>query len=129
MKRRKVFEAMRRSRRDDVVARPVTMDIAKKRTWRKNSRRGDLLRHEIIYRFMAMGGSAVVSAFRQVSSGHRYRSAGGTETRSAKAFRGFGAADGAVELHSLRLSPNSAVAIAARVKLAGEEFIGQQKEL
>jgi glucose-6-phosphate 1-dehydrogenase len=28
-----------------------------------------------------------------------------------------------------RLSPNSAVAIAARVKLAGEEFIGQQKEL
>ncbi len=28
-----------------------------------------------------------------------------------------------------RLSPNSAVAIAARVKLAGEEFIGKQREL
>jgi len=28
-----------------------------------------------------------------------------------------------------RLSPNSAVALAARVKLAGEEFIGKQEEL
>jgi glucose-6-phosphate 1-dehydrogenase len=28
-----------------------------------------------------------------------------------------------------RLSPNAAVALAARVKLAGEEFIGEQREL
>ena len=28
-----------------------------------------------------------------------------------------------------RLSPNSAIALAARVKLAGEEFIGEQREL
>ena len=28
-----------------------------------------------------------------------------------------------------RLSPNSAIALAARVKLAGQEFIGEQREL
>jgi glucose-6-phosphate 1-dehydrogenase len=28
-----------------------------------------------------------------------------------------------------RLSPNSAVALAARVKLAGQEFVGEQREL
>jgi glucose-6-phosphate 1-dehydrogenase len=28
-----------------------------------------------------------------------------------------------------RLSPNAAIALAARVKLAGEEFIGEQREL
>jgi glucose-6-phosphate 1-dehydrogenase len=28
-----------------------------------------------------------------------------------------------------RLSPNSALAVAARVKLAGEDFIGEQREL
>ena len=28
-----------------------------------------------------------------------------------------------------RLSPNSAIALAARVKLAGQEFIGEEREL
>jgi glucose-6-phosphate 1-dehydrogenase len=28
-----------------------------------------------------------------------------------------------------RLSPNSAIALAARVKLAGEEFVGEEREL
>lgn len=36
---------------------------------------------------------------------------------------------GASNYLRFRLSPNSAVALAARVKLAGEQFIGEQKEL
>ena len=38
-------------------------------------------------------------------------------------------ADGRANYLRFRLSPESAVALAARVKLAGEEFIGTQKEL
>jgi glucose-6-phosphate 1-dehydrogenase len=39
------------------------------------------------------------------------------------------AADGRANYLRFRLSPNAAVAIAARVKLAGEEFVGEQREL
>ena len=38
-------------------------------------------------------------------------------------------ADGPANYVRFRLSPSSAVALAARVKLAGKEFIGQQREL
>ena len=38
-------------------------------------------------------------------------------------------ADGLANYVRFRLSPNSAVALAARVKLAGKEFVGQQREL
>ena len=38
-------------------------------------------------------------------------------------------ADGLANYVRFRLSPSSAVALAARVKLAGKEFIGQQREL
>jgi glucose-6-phosphate 1-dehydrogenase len=38
-------------------------------------------------------------------------------------------ADGPANYLRFRLSPNSAVALAARVKLAGEEFVGTQREL
>ena len=38
-------------------------------------------------------------------------------------------ASGAANYLRFRLSPNSAVALAARVKLAGEEFVGMQREL
>ncbi len=37
--------------------------------------------------------------------------------------------DGPANYVRFRLSPNSAVALAARVKLAGKEFVGQQREL
>jgi glucose-6-phosphate 1-dehydrogenase len=38
-------------------------------------------------------------------------------------------ADGLANYIRFRLSPNSAVALAARVKLAGKEFVGEQREL
>ena len=44
-------------------------------------------------------------------------------------FADSGAAEGRSNYLRFRLSPNSAVALAARVKRAGEEFIGQQREL
>jgi glucose-6-phosphate 1-dehydrogenase len=37
--------------------------------------------------------------------------------------------DGPANYLRFRLSPNSALALAARVKLAGEEFVGRQREL
>jgi glucose-6-phosphate 1-dehydrogenase len=46
-----------------------------------------------------------------------------------KLFADAAAASGRGDYLRFRLSPDAAIALAARVKLAGEEFIGQQREL
>jgi glucose-6-phosphate dehydrogenase-like protein len=52
------------------------------------------------------------------------------ETAAATPFRRLGAAGaGPAEYPRFRLSPNSAVALAARVKRVGKEFVGDQREL
>jgi glucose-6-phosphate 1-dehydrogenase len=44
-------------------------------------------------------------------------------------FADSGPADGQANYLRFRLSPNAAVALATRVKLAGKEFVGEQREL
>ena len=94
-------------------------------------RRRNFLRPAAVHRLLALGGSAVVSALRQVSGRHRHRGHGGVEAAAAEAFRRLSAnsKSGRANYLRFRLSPNSAIALAARVKLAGKEFVGDQREL
>jgi glucose-6-phosphate 1-dehydrogenase len=71
----------------------------------------------------------VVFALGQISAGHRDRDPGGAEAASAEAFCRRSAPNSRSNYLRFRLSPNSAIALAARVKLAGEEFIGEEREL
>jgi len=66
---------------------------------------------------------------REVPAQHRNRSDCGVETGAARLFADSAAVDGVANYFRFRLSPNSALALAARVKRAGEDFIGDQREL
>src|ERR1035438_9098471 len=78
---------------------------------------------------MALGGGAVVPALRQIPRRNRDRGLDGAEAAAAEAFRRLHPDDRTCQLLAFRLSPNPAVALAARVKLAGKEFVGEQREL
>ena len=73
----------------------------------------------------------MVSTLRQISGRYRDRGHGGVEATAAEAFRRLSANSktGPANYLRFRLSPNSAIALAARVKLAGKEFVGDQREL
>ena len=78
----------------------------------------------------------MVPALRQIPGRYRDRGRGGAEAAAAEAFRRLRAnsvgsilKSGPANYLRFRLSPSSAIAIAARVKLAGKEFVGDQREL
>ncbi len=95
----------------------------------KRLRRRNILRLEAFYRLLALGRGAMVLAFRQISPGDRRRSPCPVKATAAKAFCRLGAGPGNSNYLRFRLSPISAVALAARVKSAGKEFVGEQHEL
>lgn len=78
---------------------------------------------------MAVGGGALVFAFRQNVAGDCSRNTGAAEAAPQKLFDDSTPATGRANYFRFRLSPHTAVALAARVKLAGKEFVGEQREL
>ena len=125
----KIFEAMRPLTARRLGAWPV-------RRLPEGARRGeelrcrDLLRPAAFHRLMALGGSAVVLALRQIPARYRHRGTGGIESRRHRAlFADSAPATGRANYLRFRLSPSAAIALAARVELAGKEFVGEQKEL
>ena len=82
------------------------------------------------HRLVALGGSAVVPALRQISGRNRDRGPGGAEAAAAKAVRRLARPPaGRGQLPALPALADSAIALAARVKRAGKEFVGEQREL
>ena len=71
----------------------------------------------------------MVPALRQIPGRNGNRGPGGAEAAPAEAFRRLGADDRPANYLRFRLSPSSAIALAARVKRAGKEFVGDQREL
>jgi hypothetical protein len=71
----------------------------------------------------------VVPALRQIPGRNRDRGPGGAEAAAAEAFRRLSADDRPGQLPALPALPQRAIALAARVKLAGKEFVGDQREL
>jgi len=65
----------------------------------------------------------------EISARYSDRSSSGAEAATAEALRGRSSNCGKGNYLRFRLSPNAEIGLAARVKLAGEEFIGEQKEL
>ena len=88
----KVFQAMRPLQSNDLI-RGQYAGYRKEKDVAKKLRRRNLLRPTALYRLMALGGSAVVPALRQISSPNRDRGPGGVEAVAAEAFRRFGAND------------------------------------
>src|ERR1039457_3721404 len=78
---------------------------------------------------MALGRCALVSALGQVSARYGDRGSCGAESSTTKALPDAAAANCQGNYLRFRLSPNAEIGLAARVKLAGEEFIGEQREL
>jgi glucose-6-phosphate 1-dehydrogenase len=71
----------------------------------------------------------VVLALRQILGRNRDRGPGRAEAAAPAALRRLSADHRPNQLSALPLSPIAAVALAARVKLPGKEFIGEQREL
>jgi len=82
---------------------------------------------------MALGRGEVVSPLGQIPGTNRDRGTGGAEAVAAEPFRRLRASARQVQLSALqalpRLCPDSAIALAARVKIAGKDFAGEQREL
>src|SRR5664279_498692 len=78
---------------------------------------------------MALGGSAVVPALRQVPRRNRDRGPGGAEAAAAKAFRRLSAAGWPGQLPAIPGLSRLGHRHGDRVKLAGREFVGEQREL
>ena len=79
---------------------------------------------------VALAGGAVVPALRQISCADRDRGAGRAEAAATAAVRRFAAPiAGRNDYFRFQLSPTAVVALAARVKRAGKEFVGDQREL
>ena len=124
-----VFQAMRPLQARRPGARPVRR-LPQGAGRGEGFRRRDLLRAAPFHRLVALGGGAVVPALRQVS---------GDETAAEvmvelkpppqRLFADSAPAAGRANYLRFRLSPSSAVALAARVKRAGKEFVGDQREL
>ena len=93
-------------------------------------RRRDVLCPAAFHRLVALGGSALVPALRQMPGRNGARGPGGVEAAAAAAFRRLSTErTGLANYLRFRLAPSSAVALAARVKRAGKEFVGDQREL
>ena len=71
----------------------------------------------------------MVPALRQISGRNGDRDPGGVEAAAAEALCRLGADERSRQLSALPASPDSAIALAARVKRAGKEFVGDQREL
>ena len=82
----KVFEAMRPLEARRRGARPVRR-LPQGAGRGEELRRRDFLRPAAFHRFVALGGSAVVPALRQIPGGHRHRGPGGAEAAAAETFR------------------------------------------
>ena len=76
-----------------------------------------------------MGGGALVPALRQMPARNGDRGSGGAEAAAAATIRRLSAGNRLANYLRFRLSPSSAIALAARVKRAGKEFVGDQREL
>ena len=124
-----VFQAMRPLRGADVV-RGQYAGYRKEPDVARRLRRRDVLRRAALHRLVALGGRAVVPALRQAAARDGRRGARRAEAAAAAALRRLGAGRPAgPTILRFRLSPNSAVALAARVKRVGKEFVGDQREL
>ena len=123
-----VFKAMRPLKSAGHGARPIRgLPAGEGRS--KELRRRDVLRAPAIYRLMALGWRAVVSALRQVSSRYGDRGCCGAEAAAAEALRGCSGSHGPRKLFSLpALSQRSDCTCRSR-QACGEEFIGEQREL
>ena len=123
------LQAMRPLKPDDLVA-ASTKATARNRMWPRTPT-SRLSRLAAFHRLMAVGGRALVRALRQIPGRNRNRDLSGTETATTETFRGLTAnfKDGPGNYLRFRLSPNAAIALAARVKFAGKEFVGDQREL
>ncbi len=124
-----VFQAMRPLRVGRRGPRPVRR-LPQGTGREAGLRRRDVLRRAALHRLVALGGRAVVPALGQAAARDGRRGArpaeadlrsGCSPTRRRQA--------GPANYLRFRLSPNSAVALAARVKRFGKEFIGDQREL
>ena len=89
----KVFQAMRPLKPDDLV-RGQYARLPQGAERGEELRRRDILRPPAFHRLVALGGSAVVFALRQIPGGNGDRGAGGAEAAAAEAFRRFCADDG-----------------------------------
>ena len=81
----KVFEAMRPLKSDRRGARPVRW-LPEGARRGEELRRRNVLRPATLHRLMALGGSAVVRALRQIPGRYRDRDFGGVEAAATKAF-------------------------------------------
>jgi glucose-6-phosphate 1-dehydrogenase len=82
----KVFQAMRPLKSADLV-RGQYAGYRKEPDVAKELRRRDFLRPATFHRLMAMGGSSVVSALRQIPGRYHDRGPGGAEAAATEAFR------------------------------------------
>ena len=71
----------------------------------------------------------MVPSLRQMLGRYGVRGPGGTEAAAAKLFADSAPAAGRANYLRFRLSPNSAIALAARVKRPAKSFVGDQREL
>ena len=93
-------------------------------------RRRDLLRPAPAHRLLALGRRAVVPALRQAPADDRARGAGAAEAAAAAALRRLAVRPTAAPTTcASACSPSPGIALAARVKLPGKEFLGEQREL
>ena len=123
-----VFKAMRPLAPDDLV-RGQFVGYRQRARCREGLRRGDLLRPAPADRLVALGGGTVVPALRQVPARDGHRDFGRAEAAAAATIRRLLAGGGPANYLRFRLAPDAAIALAARVKRAGEEFLGDQREL
>ena len=92
-------------------------------------RRRDFLRPAAFHRLVALGGRALVSALRKIPGRNGAEVLVELKPPPQDLFADSAPATGRANYLRFRLSPSSAVALAARVKRAGKEFIGDQREL
>ena len=124
----KVFQAMRPLKPDDLV-RGQYAGYRKEPDVAKNSDVETFCALRLFHRLVALGGSAVVPALRQVPRRNGDRGPGGAEAAAAEAFRRLSAGDRPGQLPALPALPQLGHRPRRSRQAAGKEFVGDQREL